>query len=192
MPRPGVTPEFLEALSAQLLRPALFVEAYFTSGPVRVWNGLGTIAWNGFDWTGIGTLGSVSAIEEGATVEARGISLTMSGIDPALLTLVLGEFRQGLPVSVWLGLFRADGTLIPDPVLSFAGRTDQPTTEVSGETATLTITCENRLIDMHASVERRYTNEDQQLDYPGDRGFEFVASIQSLQINWGRSPSSNN
>lgn len=191
MPR-SITPDFLAAIASQQIRPAVFVEAYFASGPVRLWTGLGTTAWNGQTWMGVGSLGSVSTIEEGSTVEAKGINLTLSGIDASLLRLVEGEFQQGLPVRVWLGLYDANGQLIPNPVLSFAGKTDQPTIEVSGDTATITITCENLLIDLNTSVERRYTNEDQQLDYPGDRGFEFVPSIQQRTIYWGRSASSTN
>ena len=43
---------------------------------------------------------------------------------------------------------------------------------------------------MNVAVDRRYTDEDQQMDYPGDLGFQFVNGIQEAQIYWGRSPSS--
>lgn len=168
------------------------MEAYFTSGPLRVWSGGGTITWNGNSWTGIGTLGSVSTIEEGSNVEARGITLTMSGIDVTLLSGVMTEFQQALPVTVWLALFDNSNALIADPVTGFAGRMDQPIIQADGQTATISINCENRLLDMNVSVERRYTNEDQQLDHPGDVGFEFVNSIQEVTIWWGKSPSSHN
>ena len=192
MPRPDVTPQFLAAIESAQLRPALFVEANFVSGPLYVWSGRGSITWNGQTWVGIGALGSVSTIEEGSTVEAKGITLTLSGIDPTLLTDVLTEFQVGLPVTVWLALFDATTSLIPNPVTAFAGRMDQPTLDVDGTTASITINCENRLLDMNTPVDRRYTNEDQQLDHPGDRGFEFVNSIQEVTIFWGRTPSSHN
>jgi hypothetical protein len=34
---------------------------------------------------------------------------------------------------------------------------------------------------------RRYTNEDQQAEVPGDRGFEYVPSVQELNFKWGPS-----
>ncbi len=191
MPR-DVTPAFLAALASQQVRPAIFVEAHFVSGPVYLWTGLGSIVWNGHTWLGVGSLGSISTIEEGSAVEAKGITLTLSGVDASLLNLVTGEFQQGLPVTVSLGLFDDAGQLIPNPVLSFAGRTDQPRIEVSGDTATISIACENLLIDLNTSIERRYTNEDQQSEFPGDRGFEFVPSIQQRTIHWGQSASSTN
>ena len=170
----------------------MLVEATFTNETIYVWNGLGAIAWNGQTWIGIGTLGSVSSIEEGTTVEARGITLTMSGIDPSLLSDVLSNYQVGLPVSVYLGFFDSPGHLLADPLVSFAGRMDQPTLQADGQTASIAINCESKLLDLNVSVERRYTNEDQQLDYPGDRGLEFVNSIQEVTIYWGRSPSSTN
>ena len=190
MPR-TLTAPFLAAIQATLLRPALFIEAHFISGPLYVWSGFGSITWNSQTWTGIGTLGSVSTIEEGSTVEAKGITLTMSGIDATLLADVLGEFQVGLPAIVSLGLFDSTGALIADPVTSWSGRMDQPTIDVDGTTATIAINCESRLLDMNVAVDRRYTNEDQQLDHPGDRGLEFVNSIQEVVIYWGRSPSSS-
>jgi hypothetical protein len=93
---------------------------------------------------------------------------------------------------VWLGNFNAAGVLMPDPIVCWAGRTDQPTLDVSAETSTIEINCESRLLEMNVAVDRRYTNEDQQLDYPGDRAFEFVSSIQEVVIYWGRLPSSHN
>ena len=194
MPRPNVTAEFEAAIDSGMIRPALLVEANFTSGPVYLWTGRGTLAVTslGRTFSGIGSLGSVSTIEEGSSVEARGVVLTLSGIDPTLLGDVLNEFQVGLPAIVWLALFDENNVLIPDPVISFSGRMDQPTLEVGGETAVISINCENRLLDMNVSVERRYTNEDQQRDHPEDRGFEFINAIQSVTIYWGRTPNSSN
>jgi hypothetical protein len=183
--------EFSEAIASQIIRPAIFVEANFTSGPIYVWSGIGTISWDGKDWLGLGSLGSISTIEEGSDIQAKGITLTLSGIDTSLLGGVLTEFQVGLPVLVYLGMFDADGDLIADPIVSWAGRTDQPTIEMDGTSATISINCENRLVEMNVSSERRYTNEDQRRDHPDDRGFEFVASIQEVVIYWGRSGGTN-
>jgi hypothetical protein len=191
MPR-AMTADYLAAIQSAALRPALFVEANFTSGPIYVWSGVGPIIWGGKTWTGLGSLGNVSMIEEGAIVEAKGITLTLSGIDPTMLTGILDEFQVGLPAIVSLGLFDAAGALIADPVGCFVGQMDQPTLDVTGTSATISINCESRLIEMNVAVDRRYTNEDQQRDYPGDRGLEFVNSIQEAQIYWGRTPSSVN
>lgn len=192
MPRSGLTGGQLAAVQSTNIRPAFFVEAHFVNGPIYVWTGRGSIVWGGHTWIGVGTLGSISTIEEGSTIDAKGITITMSGIDSSLLADILTEFQVGLPCIVYLGLFDETLTLIDDPYKSWAGRMDQPTIDVDGQTCTISINCENRLVEMNVAVDRRYTNEDQQLDYPGDRGMEFVSSIQDVTIYWGRTPSSIN
>lgn len=56
----------------------------------------------------------------------------------------------------------------------------------SGETARITISVESKLIDLERSRERRYEDADQRIDWPSDRFFKFVPSIQDAEIVWGR------
>ena len=193
MPR-SMSSEMLAAITSQNLRPALFVALQFASGWAYVWSGIGSIAWNGHTWLGVGTLGTISVIEEGANVQARGITLTMSAIDPAMLADALQETQLGLPVLVYLGMFDSASppSLIASPITSWAGRMDQPTIEISGQMATMSINCENKLLDMNVACDRRYTGEDAAAENPGDLGFQFVTSIQNCTIYWGATPASSN
>ena len=191
----SMTTAMQAALTSPYARPAIFIQATFKTGPIYVWTGVGSIAWGGNTWLGVGSLGSISAIESGANVEARGMVLALSGIDNALLTDVLTEFQTKAAVLVYFGLFDTSAstpTLVPDPISLGVFRMDQPKISVGAQTATISISCENRLIDMNVSVYRRYTNDDQQLDYPGDLGCEFVSGIQNTLNVWGRTPSSLN
>jgi hypothetical protein len=187
-----MTPAFLAAISGALVRPALFVQVTFTAGPVYIWSGIGPIVWNGQTWIGLGSLVSISTIEEGSTVSAKGMTITLSGLDPLLLMDAMSEYQIGLPALIYFGAFDDSGVLIPNPVCCFSGRMDQSVIDISGTTAQLVINCESRLVEMNVSVERRYTDEDQQLDYPGDLGFSFVNGIQDAQIYFGRFPSNKN
>ena len=190
--RYDVTTAFIAALEAPLLRPAYLVSIQFASSTVYAWTGLGSLVWNGNTFAGVGSIGSVATVEEGSTVQARGTTLTLTGFDPALLGDALTDLRQGLPVTIWLALFDATPAVIGNPVIAFAGRVDQPTITCDGATATIQINCESRLMDLNVPAQRRYTNEDQWRDFPGDRGFEFVNSVQEVTIYWGRTPNSTN
>lgn len=191
MPR-SMSTAMLTAIQAGELLPALFFAGTFANGPVYLWTGFGSISWNGHTWQGVGSLGGVSAIDEGTTIEARGITVTLSGIDTTLISDILGQLVLGLSVTVYLGLFSAASptSLIANPITSWAGRMDQPLLDVDGATATISINCENRLIDMNTAVDRRYTNDDQQRDWPGDLGFQFVNGVQEMTLYWGSSPTS--
>jgi hypothetical protein len=185
MPR-DLSADFLAAIKSKKIRPAIFVEMHFTSGPDYLWSGQGTISWNGHDWIGAGSLVSIAPIEEGSNVMARGIAVAFSGIDASILAGIMGEFRVGLPAIVYLGLFDSGNNLIDSPIISWAGWTDRPEIEMDGQTATITVNCENKLVSMNVAVDRRCTNEQIQYDHPGDRGGEFINSIQDTVIYWGR------
>ena len=40
------------------------------------------------------------------------------------------------------------------------------------------------MIDLQRPKSRRYTKEDQQIDFPTDLGFDFVPELQDIQIIW--------
>lgn len=191
MPR-NLSSSMLAELQKSILKPVLFVEITLANEIVYLWSGYGYYSWGGHSWAGVGSLGGVSVIEEAGTVEAKGITLTLSGFDSSLLTEVLGHFQLGLPVLVYLGVLDGSNNLLGTPAVAWAGRIDQPIVDVSPSAAEISINCENRLLDMNTLVYRRYTNEDQQLDHPGDRAFEFVNSLQEITIYWGRTPNATN
>lgn len=173
-----------------VVRPAMFFEGDFQGGFVRVWSGVGDFTWNTQTWTGVGALGGISDIEETDEVKAAGVTVALSGIAPEMIALALNSIRQNKDGRLWFALLDGDtDVLLADPYLCFEGRLDVAEIDEGATTATVSIKYENRLVDLERARERRYTHEDQQLDFPGDRGFEYVAGLQDVQINWGRAPS---
>ena len=187
MPR-TITPAMLSTIRSGLVNCAFLVSLEFKSSPAYLWTGFGDLVWNAFTWKGAGSILSTSPLVEGSTVEARGITLTLSGIDTTILPMVLSDYKLGGAVSVYLAAFYSSGTpgtIVPDPILAWAGRLDHPNVKISGQTASIEIACETRLLDMNISVERRRTNDDQTQLVPGDDGFRFVAGLQEAAITWG-------
>jgi hypothetical protein len=180
-----ISPAVLAELSAGVVRPAIFVESQFPSGWLRLWSGLGDITWGGRTWAGAGTLLGIGAIEETADVVATGTTITLSGIPTDLVSACINDARQGLPGQIYLGFLTEAGAVIADPVLAFAGRLDVPTILDGADRCEIQVTYESRLIDLNRSREWRYTHESQQQISPGDRGFEYVASLQEKEIRWG-------
>lgn len=183
----NLTAGALAQTTADTMTPILLAELEFPSGFVRVWSGYGNLIWNGNTFIGTGLLGNISPIEETSEIRASGIKLSLSGIPSSLLAVALGEVRQGRSVKVWIAFLDALNAIIPDPYLAFSGRMDVPEILESGETSTISLSAESRLIDLEKPRERRYTDQDQRIRYPDDRGFEFVPSIQEADIRWGQS-----
>jgi len=173
-------------LAKQALAPIVLVQAQFTSGTIYVWSGVGSVSWNGQTWLGVGNLGSISTVAEATEVEAQGIVVKLSGIPAALIAQVLGECRINAPVKVWLGAVDSAGAIIADPYQVFGGVMDVPEIDEGGDTCSVSLHVENRLIDLGRARERRWTHEDQKIDWPTDRGFEYVASLQEWDGQWGK------
>lgn len=182
----NLTAALLAALQAGTVRPVVFYEGEYSTGTLRLWSGVGPFTWNAQTWTGVGQMLGVAPIEEGSDVRAVGFSVSLSGEASVLLSANLSAARNGLPGRVWIGALDSAGTVIADPFRAFDGRFDVPDIFVEGSACTITARYESRLIDLDRPRERRYTHEDQQIDYPGDRGFEYVPGLQDAQIVWGR------
>lgn len=81
----------------------------------------------------------------------------------------------------------AGEVLVGDPYLIQEGRFDIASLEDPGNgPCVISAAYEGELIDLDRPRERRWTPEDQALDYPGDQGFDQVAQLQDASFVWGR------
>ena len=168
-------------------RPFAFVELDFPSGFLRVNSSDRTIAFDSGsgveDFLGVGNLGSITVITEGTDLVARGVELSLSGIPAANIALAF-ENAQRRSGKVWTGYFDSDYVLVADPILFFSGLIDN-TSVTLGETATVTVFLESRLITWQRPKIQRYTNENQLLRFPGDKFLEFVNQMVEKELLWG-------
>lgn len=179
--------------TAELVRPIYLVDLEFASGSIYLWSGLGDLSFNSNTYIGAGDLLTIGAVQESTELTATGAQITLGGIKQSLLTLARDEPYQGRPLTIRLGAFDENGDLIASPVILFSGFMDVMTINDSGETSTITVSAENKLIIFQKTAVRRYTAEDQKIEHPTDKGFEFVAKIQEKEVVWGRpSPASMN
>jgi len=160
------------------------VELEFDSGTVRLWNGTYDATIEGETYLGSGSLLSFSEVEESGEIAARGITLSLTGIDSGFLATALGEDYQNRSARLMFGTIES-GTFSAYTV--FKGRMDVMTITEGAEFATIEITAESRLIDLERPRVFRYTSEDQKILYPTDLGLDYVSSLQDKQILWGRS-----
>jgi hypothetical protein len=185
--------EMQAVASADLVRPIYLMKAEFDAGDVNLWSGIGSLTFDGDTYLGAGDLLSISQISESAELTASGISITLAGVKQSLLTIARDEPYQGRVITLYLGALNDSGDIISSPVVLFSGFMDVMNISDSGETSSIVISAENKLIAFDRASVRRYTSEDQKIDYPNDKGFEFVAKIQEKEIIWGRpTPSSQN
>ena len=175
-----------EMAVAKVVRPIFLVRMVFDSSQLNIWSGVGDISFDSVTYTGLGDLLSISDIKETSDISATGINVSLSGVKSSLIAIAKDQEYQGRELTVRLGAFNESGSLIADPVIIFSGFMDTMTIAEAGNYSTISIAVENKLVAFERSKVRRYTAEDQKIDHPTDKGFEFVTSIVQKQIIWGR------
>ena len=179
---PRLSNQAASAATAPIATPVVLVELDFASGPIRAWTGLGPLDWAGVTYEGMGTIGAVSDIEETAELRAVRITLTLSPVPQEVVDIALAEQSFRLrPARLWGALLDAEGAFVADPFPLWAGLMDTMQV-VDGAEPRISLTCESRLVDLERAEVRRYTDADQQAEYPGDRFFEFVPALQEAEI----------
>jgi hypothetical protein len=161
-------------------------ELNFDSGTIRVHDGAGPLSFGGNTYLGIGTYGSFDIVDENIDNVARGIRLTLSGVESGLVSTVMTETYQGRTVTLYLGLLAEDMTFVDDPEELWSGRIDTMSISLDQNSATISVSCEYRL--RKEPVVARYTDTDQRLAYAGDRFFDLTQKIPQFKASWGDKP----
>jgi hypothetical protein len=181
-----VASTIVSQITSANVRPILMAELEFDSGVTRLWNGIGSVTIEGNEFIGVGSLGSISPITETAQIKSTGLDFTMAGVDSTLLALALTEDYQERAATLWLGFMDPDDNSYIDRLQIYKGRMDVMTIEEAGDTSVISVSTESILVGLERARERRFTDEDQKTQYPNDKGFEFVASLQQKDVAWGR------
>ena len=183
----------IENISQDVVYPFFAIELRFDGDNVlRLWTGQGTLVLeDGTNWIGTGNLGA---------------TLTLSGVPSEVISLALSEPYQGRVCNIYFGTF-SQGSILQESssyiLLQdgsrieletgekgfneiFSGYMDQMNIEESGETSTIQLLVENKLVDLERARVARFTSGYQKSIYAGDLGLDFVEDLQDKQIPWGR------
>jgi len=171
-------------LNDNVVRPIYFLKFEFPSGNVYLNSSDRNITWGGNSYIGAGSIGTVSDIEETSELQAQGIKLTLTGIPSTYVSIALTSEYQGSATTEYLGFFNENYGLVDDPFVIFVGKVDTMAISLS-DTATIEVDIENRLVDWERPRISRFTNEEQQNLYSGDKGLEFVDSVAEKELFWG-------
>ena len=181
----GITSTIQTEVEKAALLPAFLIEFHF-SPVARFWTGIGIISWNGENWSGSGDVIKFTGIDETALVQATGIQFQLAGADAQLVSLALAEEVQGRAVNLYMAYLDGTGAILADPVGPFEYRMDTFDIDETPGASIITLSAESYLAGLERARPRRYTHEDQQIEFPGDLGLEFVTGIQNKEIKWGQ------
>ena len=130
----------------------------------------------------------ISGLEEVNDLTAKGATLTWSGLDSSILTYALTEDYQGRLGKVYWGVLENANV-----VELFSGYMDKMTVTDDGETSTITMTLESKLISLERANVRRYTDKSHKAtittegySQSTDTIFKWVSKLADQQISWGQ------
>ncbi len=172
------------AVAGETVIRSVAVALDFPSGVAR-WNSSPSdITIGGETFLGVGTLGTISATEEGIELRSYGMTVGITGVPRDAIALALGQAYQGRPGTIWeVVLDSSTWQPVADPLVIFRGRMDQMDITL-GSTAEVTVKLENRLTDWERPKIRRYTDADQRKRDPNDGSFRFLPATTEKEIIW--------
>ena len=154
--------------------------------PIRVWGGYGALSIDGNDFQPLGdrafaqqTAGAIGGV-------AQGITLSLSGVEPAALALLDAAEVKGASVVVYRVIFGADGKTLLDAHVFDRGRGDAlETSETVGGAASIKYAVESGARGLGRSGARMRADSDQRLIDSTDGYFQHTAYAGEKMLYWG-------
>ena len=174
---------------AILWKPVILFTGNFTGGNIYMSNHNRSLTYDGNVYEGVGDFLGFSSVAETSDLEAKGVQISLSGIPSDLLSAALSEVTRGTRCSLYLGALDSSGDLIvnvdpPSPIKFYSGFVDVPVIDISAEASIITLKTENQLIILDKERIRRYTAEDKHIEFPNDKGLDYVTEVQNKDVEW--------
>lgn len=156
--------------------------------PVRLWDGLGNLKWNGMTFLGVRSMGRILGIGGSKAIKVRDITLELKGVGPDVSEFLGPVIRNRLARAYLAGLDRNGARVNGEPELVVEGRCDQREVFVDEQRRTgvrLKISEPSYMIERAQNI--RYTPEWIKRTY-GDEitGLDLLSRIELERIPWTR------
>ena len=191
----------IAALSGPQIRHAEFVKLTVgTAATVYTFcNAAAPITVGGITFNNLGALLNVGDVQRDMRSTSDDMTIALTGIEPANISVILSNDIKGSLVEVWRGFFDSNNQIITTPTTQFFKRyqgiinsvaiTEDFNSELRTRIATCSISCSS----MRRILENRLggvkTNQSSwQFLYPGDTSMNRVATIANTYFDFGKPP----
>jgi len=184
MARDSLSASMLVAMNGQNLRPFVLLQLQYSGGTAYVTDCVRDVVHGGNTYVSDGTLLGVGDIEESGEMRVASLKVTLSGVALSVISAALSNDTNGRLALAWMGLLADDNSVIVDPFNTFRGRFERVEINDSVKNSTVVWTLKNEFADFNRRAGRRTNDEEQQLFFVGDRGFEFAGKADQ-SVQWG-------
>lgn len=167
---------------------ARLFEFQFASRTMRFWNGVGYLTAGGERWQGSGKIIAASGLEQSVDLSAPQASFTLTGASPELMGYAADSAAEvtGRPCAVFEQFLTGPYRPLDNPIPIWAGVMDVLSFRASIRERVITLTAETLFVDRTRAPYGYMTDTDQQVRWPGDRGFEFTPQLLNKTVTWLR------
>jgi hypothetical protein len=179
----SLSPELLAQQHVECLN---LVELDWPSGTVRVHSGLGKVTYNGQSYIGIGNLGSIDSLTDTGEVGDTGISLTLSGVDAALVAAVVDDDAIESSGRVFFAVLDEHSRLHDANVCPLFAGTVKRVVVRQGNQPQITVELVADAINRPRCGNWRWTDNSHRQRTDADDGFcKFIEKMAERPFYWG-------
>ncbi len=177
-----ITSAVASAILLPEYRPVFFAELNFDSGAKRIHSWIGNLTVDGFSFNGIGELTGATRVTESPALTDETITLGLRGVDDAFLTVARDEHVYDRLARIWFGFLDENYDLIADPDGPYIMRMDSIEIVRDPDESEVLLTLKTAAVLWNEANISRYTDEEQQRLFPGDRFFEFGPEMEEKEL----------
>ena len=194
----------INAVNSPSIRHAEFVK--LSIGPLGAptatytfCNAAGPVTVSGTTYSNLGSLLQVGDVQRDIKATSDDMTISLTGIDPAYIALVLSSNIKGSIIEMWRGFLDSNNQIITTPTQQFFKRyqgiinnvniTEKYDEQARTRIATCTLACSSmrKIIENRMSGIKTNVNSWQTF-YPNDNSMYRVAVIQSTYFDFGAPP----
>lgn len=189
----------MTALNSPHIKFAEFVRLTLPTITLTFCNAAAPVTVDGIEFEGLGSLLGISEINRNVKSTSQDFKLSLTGIDPDNIALVLSQDIKGSPVEIWRGFLDSNNQIITTPTQQFFKRYQGIVNSMSiqeefnSEAKTRIATCVISSTSMRAVLDARIagikTNKQSwRYFYPNDSSMDRVEIIASTYFDFGKPP----
>ena len=190
----------MNALNSANIRHAEFVRMVVgkTSPTTYTFcNAAAPVTVSGITFSGMGSLLGIGQVERNIKSTSTDMMVSLTGINPANVALILSADIKGSTVEIWRGFLDSDNQIITTPTQQFFKRyqgiitnvsiTEDWNDDVRSRIATCSISCTSMKRVLETYVASSKTNKTVWQDrYSGDTSMDQVDAISSTYFDFGK------
>jgi hypothetical protein len=158
---------------------------------------------SGITFSNLGALLNVSDVQRDIKATSDDMTIAFTGIDPAMVGIILGSQIKGSLVEVWRGFFDSNNQILTSPTTQFFKRyqgiinnvaiTEDFNTEMRTRVATCSISCSSmrRILENRLSGVRTNKSNWQFIYGVNETSMNRVSEISNTYFDFGSPPKTN-